>query len=309
MAEITITGGADNFVSSGIITVVTGPPSQLVIETAADGGGTPITDVTARSITFDDDSLGNFTASLVLQGNTESANLTFDTDSTTEPAMFNVSENYSGNITFGFFGATEAGRGVIVLADDLQIAHEGFGTLIFNGDITEVDGPKNVTLTGFGTVDFQGSNSFTGATSVNQGVLRINGSSIAGDFVIDGGIVEVEETEYVNSLQLGSGPVLTSGTYSAETDPDFFDGLGEVIVGPEPGPVTIDITSIAKNGDTVTIEYESSGGAVDVYRSSDLQDFGEAPYAFEVEDGTFAVTAATADKFFYVIVSALQLFP
>ena len=52
----------------------------------------------------------------------------------------------------------------------------------------------------------------------------------------------------------------------------------------------------------VTISFTSSGD-VDVYRSTDLQDWG-AVYDIDIPSGTYTDTAADLDSYYYLLVPA-----
>lgn len=150
-------------------------------------------------------------------GLTGAQNLTFDTDSIADPAEINVDAGAEGSMKLGNVGSTANEYGVTILADDLLITHNGTGLLIFDVPITEVGGSKNITKTGTGTVSLTALNTYTGTTTVNEGLLLLDGEAIDdnGSLVIEGtGQVEVSagETESVTGLVLG-GVAQPDGTY------------------------------------------------------------------------------------------------
>ena len=85
------------------------------------------------------------------------------------------------------------------------------------------------------------------------------------------------------------------------TDGDFFafDNVTTTM-----GMVAPVITSITREGTgEVDLEFTSASGNVDVYRSTDLQDFGASPIAVDVESGSYLDTTAVGlPKAFYVLV-------
>ena len=85
------------------------------------------------------------------------------------------------------------------------------------------------------------------------------------------------------------------------TDDDFFafDNVTTTM-----GMVAPVITSITREGTgEVDLEFTSASGNVDVYRSTDLQDFGASPIAVDVESGSYLDTTAVGlPKAFYVLV-------
>jgi autotransporter-associated beta strand protein len=196
-------------------------------------------DYTVRSITFDTTSTATLSISYVLPGNLLPANLTMDTDSATEPAKINVGAAFTGTATLGFTPTTEPARGVMILADDLLVTHEGSGNLVMNGDITQTGGSHGLTKAGPGTLIISGTNTYTGDTTVNGGVLAVNGSSIAdtNTLVIDGGKVDVTGNETVAALFFGATP-MADGVYGsasssappANQDDTRFSGTGTVTV-------------------------------------------------------------------------------
>jgi autotransporter-associated beta strand protein len=215
--------------------------TDLFFSAPANTRGSPYlgADYTVRSITFDTTSTANLNISYVLPGNLLPANLTMDTDSATEPAEINVGAAFTGTATLGFTPTTEAGRGVMILADDLLVTHDGSGNLVMNGDITQTGGSHGLTKAGPGTLILSGTNSYTGGTVVSGGVLVVNGTSLAdsGKLTINGGTVDVTGTEVVAELDFGSGPV-AEGTYGATgsgadtIDDVHFTGTGVVSVVP-----------------------------------------------------------------------------
>jgi len=121
------------------------------------------------------------------------------------------------------------------------------------GDLTVhlgggVGSPGNVTLSGAisgsaglvktqaGALILTGTNSYTGDTIVNGGVLAVSGASIAntGKLVIDGGKVDLTHTETVGTLFFGAVQQ-TAGNYTSADPSGNFTGGGVLTVLSGPG--------------------------------------------------------------------------
>ncbi len=116
--------------------------------------------------------------------------LTFDADSGN--ATIKVNSNVSADVTIGILAV-----GSITLADNLAVTNESTSaTLIINRVISETGGAKGLIKDGVGILQIGGTNTFTGTTTVNGGVLRINadarlgsapGSYVADQLTLNGG--------------------------------------------------------------------------------------------------------------------------
>lgn len=109
-------------------------------------------------------------------------------------------------------------------ADDLTISG-----VIFNGN--------GITKTGAGTLRLTAVNTYTGTTTVNEGTLAVNGTSIpdTNKLVIGAGKVEVTGTETVNTLFFGAaqqaaGTWGATGSGAAHIDNAHFSGTGVLTV-------------------------------------------------------------------------------
>jgi len=263
-------------------------------------------DRTIRSLTYDADADQNLNFGLTMNGTTGAASVTFDTHSDTDPAEIVVDADATGNFRLGRVTAPDVNEyGSIILADDLLVTHNGTGTLTIDGDITESVEAPNITKSGTGTVIMTGSNSYTGNTTVTGGVLSINGTSLSdtGALSITDAVVEVEGEETVGNLLL-DGVRQSAGVYGSSLsaapienqDDTRFAGTGVVtVVGISTGPLKF--SSISFDGSEVTLTWTSSPGETfSVFSSFDLKSFGR-----EVDDSIEAAADAGFTEYSFPI--------
>jgi autotransporter-associated beta strand protein len=114
------------------------------------------------------------------------------------------------------------------LANSITLTAES-GTLQNVGEIN--GGSGGLTKTTAGTLTLSGTNTYTGDTTVNEGVLAVSGTSIAdtGKLVINGGKVHLTSTETVNTLFI-NGVQQTAGDYTSANTPTKFIGSGTLRV-------------------------------------------------------------------------------
>lgn len=86
----------------------------------------------------------------------------------------------------------------------------------YSGILSSTVAGGSLTKTGNGTLTLTGANTYTGDTTVNAGILAVNGAAIAdtGKLVINGGKVAPTGTEIVSTLYFG-GSQQASGTWGA----------------------------------------------------------------------------------------------
>jgi autotransporter-associated beta strand protein len=166
----------------------------------------------ANNATFRYTGTGSETTTRNFWIDTGSDNKTIEIVSATASVTFSGT---GGNINKPF---TKTGDGALTIADQI------------NAGATVTVNAGRLTLTG--------ANAYTGATTVNGGVLAVNGTSIAdgGDLYLTAtGAVEVSGTETVNALYI-NGVQQIAGTYGATgsgatfTDNTRFSGTGVVNV-------------------------------------------------------------------------------
>lgn len=119
---------------------------------------------TIRSLTFNDDADAAVSIRLV-DGSNLAQTLTFDADAGS--AGINVTAGAAGAITIG-------DTGKVNLADPLLITHNGTGNLTISQPMDESVSGVTVTKTGTGRAILSGANTYTGATTVNAGILRVS---------------------------------------------------------------------------------------------------------------------------------------
>lgn len=212
---------------------------------------------------------------------------------TNNKLIFNVSSG-SAALNISNSGAPTIAS-AIELADNLLLTHSGTGLLTLSGVIS--GGANSLTKAGSGTVIFSGSgaNTYTGATTVNGGELRLgksSGNAIAGPLIIGDGtgtdVVRLMAGNQINdsstvTLQ-SSGQLLFNGSY-AETvaSLDMTGGLvdtgsGTLTLTANPAIITRASTNTAEiKGNlllqgTTTIQVADGGAAIDLDISANIGD-------------------------------------
>jgi autotransporter-associated beta strand protein len=142
------------------------------------------------------------------------------------------SETINGLAGTGVVDTIAGGTPVLTVGDNDQ-------TSTFDGVIQNTAGTLALTKVGTGTLTLAGINTYTGNTTVNSGVLAVNGTSIddTTTLIIDGGKVDVTGNETVAALFFGATPMAdgvygsTSSTAPAPNQDDTrFSGTGTVTV-------------------------------------------------------------------------------
>ncbi|MFM2243879.1 MAG: hypothetical protein RLZ97_2735 [Verrucomicrobiota bacterium] len=119
-----------------------------------------------------------------------SRNLTMDSDSGN--ASITVDADATGNITLGTVTGATGTIGTMILADNLDITHNGSGLLLFNRGISGTG--FGITKTGTGTAQTNNFNTFTGPININEGTF------IANTFGSDG-----QDLNAASAINLGGG--------------------------------------------------------------------------------------------------------
>jgi fibronectin-binding autotransporter adhesin len=154
-------------------------------------------------------------------------------------ALVNVSgtNTYGGLITLGSASTISSDAGTLNLTNAGTITGSGFGLTLAgagNGALSSIVGTGAGTLTknGAGTWTLSGANTYTGATTINGGILTISadnnlgtapGSATAGQLALNGGTLQTAANMTLNSnrgialgasggtLDVNSGTTLTYG--------------------------------------------------------------------------------------------------
>ncbi|MEO5715947.1 MAG: autotransporter-associated beta strand repeat-containing protein [Luteolibacter sp.] len=161
-----------------------------------------------------------------------------NTSGSTKTMSRNPNVTINGDFAFSTLGGTSAnnlslGTNTISLGSSAgttrTITTNGSGTLTLGGVIsngTNVTTPTTaITKAGPGTLALTGTNTYTGDTTVNAGVLSVDGDAIANanKLIINGGKVDpMGATEVVNTLYFGATQQAGGKTYgSLASDADI----------------------------------------------------------------------------------------
>lgn len=167
------------------------------------------TDRVARSLTFASTLNGDFSISFNQNNATASNSATSRTlilQAASGNATVTVESGASGNITLGYVIGSDVGS--LILGSNLDVVHNGTGTLLINRPVT---GTNGMTKSGSGTMVLSGTNTYGGATTVSGGVLRLDNNGALGA-VTNGTTVTSGATLDLNSRNIGGEVVTITGT-------------------------------------------------------------------------------------------------
>ena len=171
---------------------------------------------TIRSMTFGADIDSPFVANWQTFANGTALTNTMSADAGN--ATITVEAGATGNITLGSLSGGAGTFGVLALATNLDVIHNGTGILLFNRSITGAG--MNVTKQGGGTMTLSGSHAYTGATTVSGGRLSVFSTSanslLSTNITINGGtLAQISGGGNVGGLITNAAAwTISSGSYT-----------------------------------------------------------------------------------------------
>jgi len=185
-------------------------------------------DRTINSLSFNENADSHVL--IQLGGTIESKNITF---AGTNPHI-TVDAGSAGSHVIGSNDGFATRQGSVVLNADLQVAHEGSGTLTIQRPITEDGTARGITKTGSGTLVFSRANTYTGTTTVADGTLRVDNPNFAATSTVTigaSGVLELPNpgTSTVAALVINGSPQ-PAGTYDAGNSGGRITGAGKIAV-------------------------------------------------------------------------------
>lgn len=224
------------------------------------GGVAPANDLTTNSVFFD----GTGTADPLLDTSRSVASLNFQNRS------YTLSSSGGAVLTVGGSGITQAGHlgvtvnpDIILAADQTWFSQYSDGSLTMNGNVS---GGFSLTKTGSGTLLLSGTNTYTGTTTVSQGILQFGKTSALynGDTAswTSPNIIVSSGTTLAFSVG-GTGEFTTGNVTTLLTNLSFTNNTNGLISGSSIG---FDTTNASGGTFTVadTIANSSTGGLIGV---------------------------------------------
>jgi autotransporter-associated beta strand protein len=277
--EVTFQGGPTGNLAAVTTYYVVGIPTPDRFQVSATPGGAPIVLSATQPAALTIAELGAFgsgsTAVVMGDANTGSNNVALLTGGpfTIERAV-NVTGNGSGTATIGgntndnsaFTGAISLGKSTKVTS-----VATGGNLLTISGNIS---GPGfAIEKVGFGAAAFAGANTYTGATTISEGTLLVNGSHTGGgQYFVTSGATLGGTGSTASGVLVNAGGTLAPGA-----------SVGTFTVG----DADIDgKLSVEYNGDTSTIDKLIVAGSLDISSAQvDFDNLGSAalsgtPYIF-----------------------------
>ncbi len=171
------------------------------------------------------------------------------------------------------------------LYDDTIITHSGTGEFTISGEIAE-NGSRSLTLNGTGTTVFAGSNSYSGSTTINGGVLRAENANAlgttgtgttvnsGGSLALAGGITIADESLSLAGSGQGGQGALFNASGSNTFNGNISLSADATISSPNAGQtLTLGVSAadrtLVNNGHTLTVD-----GAGDTFFNSQISGTG-----------------------------------
>ena len=180
--------------TSGDATIVNNSGSTISFHHIATAGNASITTNPGSTVVFNDSSMAgnasilNGSTSLVFRNSSSAVTADITTANGAVTSFLDTASggnarfitqsggtlNLSGLSSGGTTAGSIEGEGNFILGDkNLEVGSDDLSTTV-SGVISGVNG--SLTKTGNGTLNLTGSNTYTGATDVDAGILRVNGS-------------------------------------------------------------------------------------------------------------------------------------
>jgi hypothetical protein len=234
-----------------------------------------------RSLGYGADMDGDFLTNFRTFSGGSSANLTLQAASGS--ATISVDAGATGNINLGYVSGTGGAVASLVLGSNLDIVHNGAGTLTFSRRIT---GANGFTKTGTGTMvslnvglDADNSNTFTGAANFNDGRAVFANTAAAGADLnsasavnFGGGILEIRTTTALNKTLTANTTVSAASTLvynnTSATDQSLTVSTGTMALNGNLTVQNISSSSAGNNAINITRNLTGNGNLiVDTYNN------------------------------------------
>jgi autotransporter-associated beta strand protein len=137
------------------------------------------------------------------------------------------------------------------------------GSLDYSGENSNGAGNMTLTKTGAGTQVLSGINTYSGSTTIEEGVLSLSGTGTlgTGDVILDGGTLNITGLTAGSYTLSGSQELSGSGTINATGKTLIVDS----ILAPGFSPGTIDVTGDFTLGSISTSNFEIEGTGAGEY--------------------------------------------
>lgn len=258
-------------------TPVSGTSTALIFAgTTAAGAGY------ASDISNDDDAAGFQVGTITLAGAGSTAGVA--SVLTIQGNQLNLSSGGTINLnaTAGTKGLTYNLNNAILLSGNANIAGTGSATFNIGGIISDGSGGFGITKTGTSKVTLSGANSYTGATIINGGTIKISAANNLGN-----------NTSATNTITLGGGTLeSTSGTYNLGTNRTVtVNGSGTILADTAASTLTVDGNVQGGAAGTNTLTVNANTGNVII--SGNIIDGTGSTALIKSSTGTLTLTGTS----------------